>query len=875
MHGGQNPVSGATIQLYTVGTTADGSNSTPILKKTVITLEDGSFDITNAYSCTGATEVYLTATGGDPDSGIANPNLALMVALGPCTAVPSMSYIEVNELTTVAAVNALAPYMKSYTAVGSGSSDVAAMQAAFALADEYVDPSMGTAPGVGVPTGYSVPVEELDTLGNIAAACVNSGGGTTGQQNACGRLFSLTTPSGMTPPSDTIASLLYLAKNPALNTQDLYQLQPKDASFQPILAAMPPNFAVALASSPLTLSPLALTYPTTPLGASAQAQSATLANTGTSAVTISGLGITGADAGDFAQTNNCPSMLAGGAACAIQTTFTPTAATPRSAQLVVNGGTAQLGLAGTGVASSTGPASLSPSSLSFLEFNVPQVVTLSNFGTQPLAIQSITASVGFAESDDCGNSLSGQSVCTIYVNSQPSFTNTSGTLTVIDSDTTDAQSVSLTATSFYSNGAYEIFDFGEAAVGGTGMQLEFGGGVFQGVLQGYSIYEYSTSLSGTAAADYNSDFYLGPSCSTKASTSCTIEYELMPTAVGVRDAIMTDNVGVSHLFKGIGASPTKSFALSPTVLSFPQTALGSSSMMSLTVSNTSLVNLSFNAPPGTFTGGSSNNGDFSVDAGCSTLSAAQSSGGYIPTCSLTVHFTPTATGARTATLTITEASGGSQSVLVTGNATNAAPVLTQLNSFGNVPIGSTGTAQVVTVTLSGQHAAGAQVTGPFVLTGANTCASGAATCQFSISFAPTGLGSGMGSLVVTDFATGTSATEPLSGTGVSAGATLSVNPSSLTFLPRSVGTMSIAQTVTLKNTGTVALVISSVGITGTNPGDYAETDNCSGASINPGETCTISVTNTPTFVGPSSAGVTIVSNAVTTPTVVMLSGTGQ
>lgn len=49
VHGGQNPVSGATIQLYTVGTTGDGSNSTPILKKTITTLDDGSFDITHAY----------------------------------------------------------------------------------------------------------------------------------------------------------------------------------------------------------------------------------------------------------------------------------------------------------------------------------------------------------------------------------------------------------------------------------------------------------------------------------------------------------------------------------------------------------------------------------------------------------------------------------------------------------------------------------------------------------------------------------------------------------------------------------------------------------------------------------------------------------
>jgi hypothetical protein len=31
VHGGQQPVSGATIQLYAVGTTGDGSSSTPLL----------------------------------------------------------------------------------------------------------------------------------------------------------------------------------------------------------------------------------------------------------------------------------------------------------------------------------------------------------------------------------------------------------------------------------------------------------------------------------------------------------------------------------------------------------------------------------------------------------------------------------------------------------------------------------------------------------------------------------------------------------------------------------------------------------------------------------------------------------------------------
>jgi hypothetical protein len=51
VHGGQQPVSGATIQLYAVGTTGDGSSSTPLLTETVTTDSAGGFSITNDYTC--------------------------------------------------------------------------------------------------------------------------------------------------------------------------------------------------------------------------------------------------------------------------------------------------------------------------------------------------------------------------------------------------------------------------------------------------------------------------------------------------------------------------------------------------------------------------------------------------------------------------------------------------------------------------------------------------------------------------------------------------------------------------------------------------------------------------------------------------------
>jgi len=84
VYGGQQPISGATIQLFAVGTSGDGSSAVPLLTKTVTTDALGSFEITGLYSCSAATSVYITAIGGDPGNGHSNSDIALMTALGPC-----------------------------------------------------------------------------------------------------------------------------------------------------------------------------------------------------------------------------------------------------------------------------------------------------------------------------------------------------------------------------------------------------------------------------------------------------------------------------------------------------------------------------------------------------------------------------------------------------------------------------------------------------------------------------------------------------------------------------------------------------------------------------------------------------------------------
>jgi trimeric autotransporter adhesin len=61
IHGGQQPISGATIQLYAAGTSGYGSAAAPILTSTVATDANGGFSISGDYTCPAGGLIYLTA----------------------------------------------------------------------------------------------------------------------------------------------------------------------------------------------------------------------------------------------------------------------------------------------------------------------------------------------------------------------------------------------------------------------------------------------------------------------------------------------------------------------------------------------------------------------------------------------------------------------------------------------------------------------------------------------------------------------------------------------------------------------------------------------------------------------------------------------
>ena len=243
------------------------------------------------------------ATGGNAGTGLVNNSLAEMTALGPCSSLSASTFISVNELTTVAGVYALMPYMNAYKAVGSGTNDAAALANAFVLAGEYVDPTAGTSPGVGVPAGQSVPTSLLNSLADVVASCVNSSGGTAGDGTPCGTLFQLTTVSG-TAPTDVIGATLNVARNPTMNAAALFALATPTSPFQPVLASTPASFAFGFQSAALQFGGASVAFGPVAVG-STSTMNLLVANSTAAAIAAGQYSLIGANAGDFSQTNTC------------------------------------------------------------------------------------------------------------------------------------------------------------------------------------------------------------------------------------------------------------------------------------------------------------------------------------------------------------------------------------------------------------------------------------------------------------------------------------------------------------------------------------------------------------------------------------------
>jgi hypothetical protein len=202
-----------------------------------------------------------------------------------------------------------------------------------------------------------------------------------------------------------------------------------------------------------TISPSSLSNSTpVRVGTTSPLGGATLTN-GETPLTISSIAIHGPNASDFSQTNTCGSGLGPNATCGINISFTPTADGTRKATLNVydnaQGSPQTVSLMGVGgVPPST--VSFSPLSLRFPNQYVgtsglPQNVIVTNNGTGPLNISSVTTSVAdFGALSNCTNSVPPGMNCTIGVFFDPTTSGVrNGTLIVTDNASDSPQSVPL------------------------------------------------------------------------------------------------------------------------------------------------------------------------------------------------------------------------------------------------------------------------------------------------------------------------------------------------------------------------------------------------------------------------------------------------
>ena len=199
-------------------------------------------------------------------------------------------------------------------------------------------------------------------------------------------------------------------------------------------------------------------------------------------------------------------------------------------------------------------------------------------------------------------------------------------------------------------------------------------------------------------------------------------------------------------------------------------------------------------------------GDFSKTDNCGSALAGNAS------CTINVAFTPTASGTRNGSLTVTDSAGNSpQTASLTGTGSGPAASLQPSSlSFGGQPINTTSSPKSVTLSNTGTASlsiSGITTSSKFAVTsGTNACGSNLAAgsnCLIYVTFTPTATGTQSGTLSITDNASGSPQSVPLSGTGTDF--SVSASPSSRTVRSTDSTTFYVTVGAVSGFTGTVGL----------------------------------------------------------------------
>lgn len=246
IHGGQNPVGSSKVSLMAVGTGGYGQGETQ-LSTTTSAPVTGLFTLPSHVCPTPDSLVYVQAVGGDSGTG-SNGAIHLAAVLGKCSTVSAATEVDIDEVTTVAAAYALAPFAKLATInglhIGTSATNIAGLNNVAGPANNLVDYSSGLARGTSDIAGLVLPTPLINTLADILAACVNTG---SSGSASCVKLDTNTTANGFVP-SDTFEAAISIAQNPGANVASLLTLSSATAPFQPTIPAAlsPQDFSVAI-----------------------------------------------------------------------------------------------------------------------------------------------------------------------------------------------------------------------------------------------------------------------------------------------------------------------------------------------------------------------------------------------------------------------------------------------------------------------------------------------------------------------------------------------------------------------------------------------------------------------------------------------------
>ena len=335
----------------------------------------------------------------------------------------------------------------------------------------------------------------------------------------------------------------------------------------------------------VSLSAANLAFGSQPVSTTSTAHTINLSNTGNGTLSITSFALTGANGGNFAQTNTCGRSLAAGAHCTISVTFTPSASGSRTASLSITdnakGSPQAVSLSGTGtLTAATGTSalvSLSPTSLAFGNQSVAttstaQTLTLSNTGNATLSITSLaltgTNASDFAQTNTCGSSVAGGARCTISVTFRPSASGSrTASVSITDNASGSPQTVSLsgTGTAALASLSPTSLAFGNQAVDMTStaqtVTLSNTGNAALSIT--------SLALTGTNASDFAQSNTCGSSLA--AGANCTIAVMFTPSVTGAEAASLSiaDNSSGSPQTVPLSGAGTHDVILSWTASTTP------------------------------------------------------------------------------------------------------------------------------------------------------------------------------------------------------------------------------------------------------------------------------------------------------------------